>query len=140
MYKVIWDIETKGILLTDKADEKTELVPPRPVFWQELDFFGFNKYWNYEKVKEPLLWAIDRRYFYKGQMVAEARGGNIFECPKITITEVGQNLNLIPVNVPLMTKKNKKAILKSKPSKPAGTNSLILKDYRTNGGLTERSN
>ena len=110
MYKVIWDIETKGILLTDKADEKTELVPPRPVFWQELDFFGFNKYWNYEKVKEPLLWAIDRRYFYKGQMVAEARGGNIFECPKITITEVGQNLNLIPVNVPLMTKKNKKAI------------------------------
>ena len=83
MYKIKWDKENNGISLTDKIDKKEEIAPPRPVFFEELDLLGFNKNWDYPKDKSPLLWAIGRRYFYKGEMVAEAKGGNIFEEPEM---------------------------------------------------------
>jgi len=38
---------------------------------------GFDKYWEYPKSEEPLLWNIGRKYYYFGEMVAEVRGGNI---------------------------------------------------------------
>ena len=34
MYKVKWDKESNGILLTDKINGKEEIVPPRPVFYE----------------------------------------------------------------------------------------------------------
>jgi phosphoadenosine phosphosulfate reductase len=41
--------------------------------------FGFIKKfnWKYQESNEPLLWALDRRYFYKGELVAEVKGGKI---------------------------------------------------------------
>ena len=60
MYNVKWDSEINGILLTD--DEG--IVPPRPVFYEELDLLGFDNNWNYPKSENPLLWANGRRYFY----------------------------------------------------------------------------
>ncbi|MGC8889207.1 MAG: phosphoadenosine phosphosulfate reductase family protein, partial [bacterium] len=73
MYKVTWDIETNGVLLADNITSAQEIIPPRPVFYEELDLLGFNKFWSYPNVEEPLLWAIGRRYYYKGEWVAETK-------------------------------------------------------------------
>jgi len=110
MFKVIWDPETRGILLTNETIDDIE--PPRPVFYEELDLLGFDKYWEYPKVEEPLLWAIGRRYYYNGDLVAIARGGNIYESPSIEIYDNGKNLKIEPVNIPLLIEKNKENLNK----------------------------
>lgn len=94
MYKIIWDIETNGVILTDKNVATDMILIPRPVFFEELDLLGFDKHWEYPKTKEPLLWANGRRYYYKGVKVAEARGGNIFEAPQIIIEENAKGLTM----------------------------------------------
>ena len=107
MYKVKWDSKINGILLDDKINDKEEIVPPRPVFYEELDLLGFNKYWSYPKKKEPLLWAIGRRYYNKGVFVAEAKGGNIYESPELIVK---QELTLEPIDVKLIIEKNEAAL------------------------------
>lgn len=48
----------------------------RPVFKEELDYFGFHEHWTYPATKAPLLWAEGiRRYVINGECVAEAVGG-----------------------------------------------------------------
>lgn len=106
MFKITWDKENNGVLLTMRSTEDTLNVPPRPVFFEELDLLGLNKFWKYPKSKEPLLWACDRRYFYKGEFVLEARGGNIYDDPKLIFTEVGKKLELEPINLDELCKKN----------------------------------
>lgn len=110
MYKVTWDIDSNGILLVNSESNYKTITPPRPVFFEELNLLGFNKFWNYPKAQKPLLWAIGRRYYYKGEMVAEAKGGNIFEPPKIVLTEKGQNLRLEPIDIEEVVEKNKEAL------------------------------
>ncbi len=107
MYKVKWDSKINGILLDDKINDKEEIVPPRPVFYEELDLLGFNKYWSYPKKKEPLLWAIGRRYYNKGVFAAEAKGGNIYESPELIVE---QELTLEPIDVKLIIEKNEASL------------------------------
>jgi phosphoadenosine phosphosulfate reductase len=108
MFKIKWDKENNIPLLVDSADQ--EIPPPRPVFFEELDLLGFDRYWDYSKTEEPLLWSVKRKYYYRGEFVAEAIGGNIFEPPEIVITEKGKNLVLEPVDINLMIEKNKDAL------------------------------
>ena len=104
MYNVIWDIETGGVLLSDSAKDSLN-VEIRPVFYEELDLLGFNQQWIYPECQEPLLWATaGRRYFYQGELVAEARGGGFFEKPQIEFYQ--KNLTLKPVQLDKMIIKN----------------------------------
>ena len=102
-YLVSWDKASNGIILTDgEAD-----APPgevRPVFFEELDLLGFDRSWRYPRCQEPLLWAVERRYFYRGRLVAEAKGGGFFEKPQLNVLE--QGLELEPVDVPAMLERN----------------------------------
>ena len=109
MYKILWDKDSNGILLVNDADSEI-VAPPRPVFFEELALLGFSKFWNYPKTQKPLLWAIGRRYYYRGKLVAEAKGGNIFESPKIVITEKEQKLKLEPIDIKEVIEKNKEAL------------------------------
>ncbi|MGI6209695.1 MAG: phosphoadenosine phosphosulfate reductase family protein, partial [Anaerolineae bacterium] len=102
-YHTIWDEETGGVLLTD-GDDGAIQGEVRPVFFEELDLFGFDTEWQYDRVQEPLLWAVDRRYYYRGRQVAEAKGGGFFERPRIEFQE--KDLRLEPVDVPAMLSKN----------------------------------
>ncbi|NPV08141.1 MAG: phosphoadenosine phosphosulfate reductase family protein [Anaerolineae bacterium] len=102
-YRTIWDEETGGVLLTD-GDDGAIQGEVRPVFFEELDLFGFDTEWQYDRIQEPLLWAVDRRYYYRGRQVAEAKGGGFFEKPKIEFQEKG--LQLEPADVPVMLRKN----------------------------------
>ena len=72
----------------------------RPVFHEELDFFGMDEYWDYPKdTDEPLLWAEGiRRYVMNGVPVAEAKGGGFYTKPVVErLTE--ERLVLRPVDV-----------------------------------------
>ena len=105
MYEVIWDPETGGILLTTDKSELRLRAEVRPVFFEELDLLGFDKKWSYPRIEEPLLWATaSRRYFYRGQQVAEAKGGGFFERPVIEFFQ--EDLYLKPVAVSETVKRN----------------------------------
>ncbi len=106
MFKITWDRGNNGILLTMKSSDEVLNIPPRPVFFEELDLLGLNKYWDYPKSHEPLLWACDRRYFYKGDLVMEVRGGNIYDDPQLIFTNPDKKLKLKPINIDLLCKKN----------------------------------
>ncbi len=108
MFEIEWDTESGGILLVNSS--ANGFSPPRPVFYEELDLLGFNEFWDYPKVEEPLLWNTGRRYYYKGKLVASAKGGGIFEKPKIKLEDGYKKLSLEPVNVKLMVEKNLEAL------------------------------
>jgi 3'-phosphoadenosine 5'-phosphosulfate sulfotransferase (PAPS reductase)/FAD synthetase len=112
MFRIIWDKELNGVLLTTNGNGEALNVSPRPVFHEELNLLGFNTNWNwkYPESNEPLLWASDRRYFYKGELVAELKGGNIFDDPKFEITETGKSLKLKPININKVVEKNQKLL------------------------------
>ena len=107
MFKVIWDSEYNGVRLTMSSKGDALNVAPRPVFWEELDLLGLNKRsWIYPHVEEPLLWACDRRYFYKGQFVLEVKGGNVFDAPEVIQQEGFDVLTLQPVDMDRLRSRN----------------------------------
>lgn len=82
----------------------------RPVFKEELDYFGFNEHWSYPDTKAPLLWAEGiRRYILNGMCVAEATGGGFYTKPSIKIYNEG--LTLKPIDVELLWKENERLML-----------------------------
>ena len=107
MYNVKWDTKINGILLTN---DDSEINAPRPVFFEELDILGFDKFWKYPRTIEPLLWGIGRGYYLNGELVAKANGGNIFQSPELKITEEGNNLDLKAINIKNVVKKNYDAL------------------------------
>lgn len=107
MYKIRWDKDINGILLDDKTDEKATIVPPRPVFFEELDLLGFDKHWKYPKSEAPLLWSAGRRYYYRGEFVAEAKGGDIYTNPELITHYKG---DLEPIDIESVIKKNREAL------------------------------
>lgn len=110
MFKVVWDKENNGVRLTMAPPSGEALnVCPRPVFWEELDFLGLDRLgWTYPHCKEPLLWACDRRYFYRGEVVLEVRGGNVYDAPTIDVRKT--NLNLQPVNLTILKAHNEDSL------------------------------
>lgn len=107
MFKVIWDRDYNGVRLTMSSKGEALSVAPRPVFWEELDLLGLNKMgWIYPHVEEPLMWACDRRYFYKGNFVLEVKGGNVFDAPTVTQQEGYESLILQPVDMERLRARN----------------------------------
>ena len=107
MFKVIWDPAYNGVRLTMSSKGDALSVSPRPVFWEELDLLGLNKRgWIYPHVEEPLLWACDRRYYYKGQFVLEVKGGNVFDAPTVVQQEGFDVLTLQPVDMEGLRSRN----------------------------------
>lgn len=107
MFKVVWDPEYNGVRLTMSSRGDALNVSPRPVFWEELDLLGLNTMgWIYPHVEEPLLWACDRRYFYKGEFVLEVRGGNVYDAPIVTQQDGYESLVLEPVDVNKLRDRN----------------------------------
>jgi hypothetical protein len=85
VFKVTWDKARNLVRLCETAPEAEVLaIAPRPVFWEELDLLGLNRHgWRYPHCEEPLLWACQRQYFHNGELVLEARGGNIYDAPAL---------------------------------------------------------
>lgn len=110
MHKITWDKETGGVLLHTRIVEGTLGVSPRPVFYEELDLLGLDKLsWVYPHCKEPLLWAVNKQYWYRGELMFEAKGANIYDAATIVFAEGKANskIKLIPVDMATMLKRNR---------------------------------
>lgn len=103
MYHVVWDPDTRGILLTDGPEGATS-GEIRPVFHEELDLLGLAGQWEYPHTEAPLLWAVGRSYYYDGQLVAQAKGGGFFHVPQVVLYQ--EKLRLQPVELEGMVCKN----------------------------------
>ena len=118
MYSYTYDQVTGGLLLHSAPTGVSK--EPRPVYASELDLLGFDKYWRYDKqTDKPYMWAEANRYFYRGKLVAQIRGGNIYCAPEIIIPcgEDGspvqpeqKNVPLRPVDIEAMVENNREMI------------------------------
>ena len=107
MSKIEWDIKTGGAVLKRHISKETLSVSPRPVFYEELDLLKMEELgWKYPRCKEPLLWACNKQYFYRGQLVFETKGANVYDAPTVVFQKDCENLKLKPVDVEAMLKKN----------------------------------
>ena len=107
MFKIVWDKETGGVLLTTKVTKETLGISPRPVFWEELDLIGLNTLgWKYPHSNAPLLWAINKQYWYRGEMVFEVKGANIYDSPTVIFAPQKEKLTLKPINMKKMLERN----------------------------------
>ena len=111
VHKVIWDKETGGVLLQTLVTKETLGVSPRPVFYEELDLLKLDELgWCYPRCQEPLLWACNKQYFYRGQMLFEAKGANIYEPATVVLAEGVKPMALEPVDMQRMLAKNREAM------------------------------
>ena len=86
---------------------------PRPVYYQELDILGFDKYWNYAKDDSaPYMWAEANNYIYKGRVVAKTKGGTMCTAPDLVILEQPElnNAPLHHVDIEKMVNKNRRLL------------------------------
>ena len=84
MFKVIWNKMNNLVKLVDSvSDESLEIVPPRLVFSKELQILGINRYDFSKRNDSAICWAIDRKYYYNGDLIFEAKGGDIYHAPTI---------------------------------------------------------
>lgn len=82
MYSYTFDAETGGIILNSTPTNFSK--EPRPVYAQEMDILGFDKYWNYEKQNDvPYMWAEANAYWYRGTQVAKTKGGDLYSAPEL---------------------------------------------------------
>ena len=97
MYGYEWTEEYGIFRLTIDAKIQKEI---RPVFHEELDFFGMDQFWDYPKdTNAPLLWAEGvRRYIMNGVCVAEAQGGTFYAKPKVKCL-TDKKLKLEPIDI-----------------------------------------
>lgn len=78
----------------------------RPVFHEELKLLGFDRQfgWVIPEREKPLMWAEGRRYFYRGELVGEARGGSLYALP--VLSSYCNGLVIEPVKVKETVEKN----------------------------------
>ena len=84
MYKITWDKETGGVLLHSRIVEGTLGISPRPVFFEELNLLELDKLgWTYPHAKEPIMWAVNKQYWYRGVRLFDAKGADIYTKPTL---------------------------------------------------------
>lgn len=107
MYGYEWTTENGIYRLVPNAKIIKEI---RPVFKEELDYFGLDAHWTYPDTTAPLLWAEGiRRYIINGEIVAEAIGGGFYTKPTINVKKEG--LNLKPISIDVLWKENERIML-----------------------------
>lgn len=95
MYKISWDYETGGVLLHSHVTSDTLGITPRPVFWEELNLLKLHELgWKYPHTEEPLMWACNKQYFYRGELMFEAKGANIYDSPIVLFQKGKEKGNL----------------------------------------------
>lgn len=86
MYTYSYDEETGGILLNTTPTVFSK--EPRPVYADELNLLGFDKYWNYVNQSDtPYMWAESAQYIYRGKPVAKLKGGSLYDAPEIVLAQ-----------------------------------------------------
>ena len=55
--------------------------------------------WKYPHTEEPLLWAINKQYWYQGELMFEAKGANVYDAATIIFQPGKDNVELNPIDV-----------------------------------------
>ena len=106
MYKIEWDKETGGVILNTRVTNETLGIAPRPVFYEELDLLGLDRLgWTYPHIEAPLMWAVNKQYYYRGQRIFEAKGANIYSKPTLEFCKDVVPMDLQPVDMKAMLAK-----------------------------------
>lgn len=107
MYKIEWDKDTGGVLLSSKVTKKTLGISPRPVWFEELDLLNLDKLgYVYPRTEAPLMWAVNKQYFFRGALMFEAKGANIYDAPTIVFQPGKETAVIEPVNIEEMLRRN----------------------------------
>lgn len=94
-------------MLHSNIVEGTLGISPRPVFYEELDLLGLDTLgWEYPHCQEPLMWAVNKQYWYKGEHLFDAKGANIYTKPTLEFCQGVSPQALVPVDVVTMLRKN----------------------------------
>ena len=108
MYKITWDEDTGGVLLNTTMVSGTLGISPRPVFFEELDLIGLDKLgWSYPRCAEPIMWAVNKQYWYRGQHLFDAKGANIYTKPTLEMMSGVTPMALQAVDVEAMLERTK---------------------------------
>lgn len=108
MFKIRWDKETGGVLLSSKVLPDTLGVSPRPVFYEELDLLQLDQLgWKYPHCKEPLMWCCNKSYYYHGELMFEAKGANVYDPATVVFQEGKEKADLKPVDMAKMLERCK---------------------------------
>jgi len=106
VYKITWDKETGGVQLHSRIVEGTLGISPRPVFFEELDLLGLDKLgWSYPHAIEPIMWAVNKQYWYRGVHLFDAKGANIYTKPTLEMQPGIEAMSLEPVDVKTMLRR-----------------------------------
>lgn len=107
MFKIKWDIDTGGVILSSKVTNETLGISPRPVFYEELDLLELDQLgWTYPRSEAPIMWAVNKQYWYRGKMLFEAKGANIYDAPTLIFAAGVEPMALEAVNVEEMLCRN----------------------------------
>ena len=109
-FKVKWNVQNNGIILSDNITDDEAIPAPRPVYLQELQMLEVNKKYRMPKTDLPICWNIDARYYYKGQPFFERRGAGIYSKPDVIYNSDFTFSTLEPVDVDKMLEINREAI------------------------------
>ncbi len=110
MYKVKWDAQNNGIILSDNISDEEAIPAPRPVYLQELQILEVDKNYCLPKTDKPICWNIDARYYYKGQPFFERRGAGIYSKPTVVYNSGFTFATLEAVDVDKLIEINREAI------------------------------
>ena len=112
MYGYEWTEEYGIFRLTIDAKLQKEI---RPVFHEELDFFGMDQYWDYPKDTDaPILWAEGvRNYVLNKRCVANVEGGGFYTKPTVKLL-TDERLQLQAVDVDRIYEVNKQLMISLK--------------------------
>ena len=97
MFKVVWE-DYNLVKLVESADEQDALNDPRIVYTDELRILGIDRY-LYDNENVPICWCCDRKYYYNGIVIFEAKGGDLYHKPQIVYPKEFVFERLIPINI-----------------------------------------
>jgi len=109
MYGYEWTKEYGIFRLNIDSKVQKEI---RPVFHEELDFFGMDAFWDYPKDSDaPLLWAEGvRKYVLNGTCIAEVQGGAFYTKPTV-VRRTDEKIRLVPIDVDRLYEVNKSLMM-----------------------------
>lgn len=110
MFKIKWDPDHNGVILSDYIEDSEALNAPRPVYVEEMKMLGLDKAFELPHDNIAVCWEIDRKYYYCGECIAETRKGNIFEDPTLVVYEEKKGKRLEPIDIDLLVRRNEKSL------------------------------
>ena len=111
MFSTQWIKKDNLIQLVENIDNQANEVDfPRPVFTDELLLLGFDSHFSFPHKKSiPICWAVERKYYYRGTLIATAKSADLYNKPVISYEDVEFKI-LKPIDIDKLLAINKQKL------------------------------